>query len=121
MDGEPKLVPKVHPLSRPMEEGDPLELMALQVPGDPAEMARCVIEEFLQLGMPPNQVQGMFADPQYPALVSLARRLGMDRIEQLVQEAWTLFGAFRVRVQYAEPPTSEAPETVPLKNPFASK
>lgn len=117
MQEDGRYVPKVHPLTRPMEEGDPLELLACQVPGDPLEMARCVIEEFFQLGGTAEQLRAMFSSDEFPALKALSRRLGEDIIGRLIDQTAALYTRFRVRVEILDG-SDGSPEVVPLRNPF---
>ncbi len=124
MSDEPRWVPKVHPLSRPMAEEDPLELHGVLVDGDPVEMVRCVMEEFAAMGWQRPQLLRLFRDPEYPGLVQVARSLGWSTIEAIADDVTRRYGAFRIRVHYVAPPEEESPseaagpEVVPLRNPF---
>ncbi|MBI2133010.1 MAG: hypothetical protein HYT99_09480 [Candidatus Tectomicrobia bacterium] len=70
---------------------DPMELVAIPMPGDTAgaerEMARCLAEEFLRMGHTEEEVLGMFRDPFYAVLHNLCRSQGESEIRRIVAQA----------------------------------
>ncbi len=77
---------------KPAECGDPMELVGVALPAEPAEMARCLIEEYLLLGWDDRRIALLFGRPCYRATYGLAKALGEDRIGALIGEVraqWT--------------------------------
>jgi hypothetical protein len=110
-----RFVPKVHPASRPAEAEDPLLMEGRCVAGDPDLMLRCVVQEYAGLGWGAEQVLGLFADPDYPALGELQCRYGSaglrERVEGLLRPA--RLPTFRVSVWEA-PESGPEPEAIEL-------
>jgi hypothetical protein len=79
-------VPKVHPLSRPVEFDDPMELMANPVEGDPYVMLDCIVEEFAWMGYTTEEILALFDNPEYPVLNQLARFFGKEEVCRRVEE-----------------------------------
>ena len=68
------------------EDDDPMELQAISFPeGDPETQATTYIEEFLTMGMPPDDVLGIFCNPFYLGTHRLYQRLGKERIRELIE------------------------------------
>jgi hypothetical protein len=101
------LVPKVHPLDRAVEADDPLELMAEPVPGDPAVMLECLLQEFAGLGEDADDLLAMFRSPAYPLLNMLLAHYGEAELRRRVTDLLGRSGVFRVRETMAEDPDSE--------------
>ncbi len=77
---------------KPAERGDPMELVGVALPADAAEMARCLIEEYLLLGWDDRRIALLFERPCYRATYGLASALGEERIRALIGEVraqWT--------------------------------
>jgi hypothetical protein len=115
-----RLVPKVHPATRPVEEDDPMTLCAMPVMGDPDMMIRCLAEEYAWMGWTPDQILGLFRDPAYPALYALWQSCGEEGIRERVGAVTRLHRIFRFVGTVTEPPAQEEqsePELVELGLP----
>lgn len=77
---------------KPAECGDPMELVGVALPADPAEMARCLIEEYLLLGWDERRIGALFARPGYRATHGLYRTLGEERFRALIGEVFAQWG-----------------------------
>ena len=98
-----RLVPKVHPLDRLAEAEDPMELMAEPMPGDPAVMLECVLQEFAWMGWNREQLLSLFSNPGYPVLCQLREYFGDEEVERRVAALLTQWGTMRFRETIAEP------------------
>jgi hypothetical protein len=112
-----RFVPKVHPATREVEAEDPLELHATPMPGDPAVMLACLVQEYAWLGCNQEQIFALFRDPAYPALNALFDLYGArglrDRIESLVRETGVLQFSGSV-VEEPDPEDDDGDELVQL-------
>jgi hypothetical protein len=69
------------------EDDDPMELEAVVIPdGDLEEQARFMMEEFLGMGMPKEDVLDLFRNPFYLGTHRLYRMLGEEKIRRLSQD-----------------------------------
>jgi hypothetical protein len=110
-----RLVPKVHPATRPVEPGDPYSLHATAVTGDPELMLECLVHEYAGMGWNTDQVMALFGDPFYPALHALLRHHGADQIRSAVAAAMARRGIFRVSGTVRdEPDPDDEPELIEL-------
>lgn len=100
-------VPKVHPLTRPMEADDPLELIAQPAFGDPLLMLRCLLQEFLTLGWEPQALAGLLNDPGYPLLVALGRQVGQAEVRRCLDDLVARGAQLRVVEQIVDEPRDE--------------
>ncbi|MCC7484939.1 MAG: hypothetical protein IT529_08085 [Burkholderiales bacterium] len=74
---------------KPAEREDPMALVGVGLPaGDPAAMARCLIEEYLLLGWDERRIALLFARPAFRATHGLYRTLGEERIRALIGEVF---------------------------------
>lgn len=102
-DGEPdRMVPKVHPLTREIEQEDPMELIAMSVQGDPDVMLECMVQEFAGLGWNTEQLLMLFQSPDYPVLNQLLAALGESEVRRRVQIILGQVGIFQVTESIAE-------------------
>ncbi|MCA9133122.1 MAG: hypothetical protein KDA45_08200 [Planctomycetales bacterium] len=93
---QPQPTPKVHPASREMLPADPLEMHAVEVPGDPEFMLRLLVEEFARIGWGLEELMGLAGDPNYGAFHGLQKLYGEDELRQRVQEILSRCGVIRV-------------------------
>jgi hypothetical protein len=111
-----RLVPKVHPATRPVEPEDPLTLHATPVAGDPEVMLRCLVQEYAWMGWDLEQLLSLFRDPFYPALNALRHLYGdtglRERLDSILKET----GVFhcQVSVREEEEPAEPEPELIQL-------
>jgi hypothetical protein len=109
-----RLVPKVHPATRPVEPDDPFTLYAIPVPGDPEIMLDCLVQEYANMGWGVEQIVGLCRDPFYPALYRLWQLWGAERIQELVAERLRQSGASRFQVVIHEESSPAEPELFSL-------
>lgn len=107
MSSEAGHVPKVHPLSRPVEAEDPLELMASPVEGDPEIMLQAIVEEFAWLGFSTEELLGLFGNPNYPVLNHLAEHFGRDEVRRRIEARLGDTGIIRFTEVIADDPLPE--------------
>lgn len=113
------LAPKVHPLTRPAEAEDPMEVVANPVPGDPDYMLDCMVEELAWAGLGMDEVLALFDDPGYPVLNQLLEHFGRDAVYDRVWELFAVRNAFRVTAVVEETPdpdleSDDGPELIQL-------
>lgn len=71
------------------EQEDPLELRGVEIPaGNLEHQARVIMEEYLMMGTPREQVLHLFENPFFSGTHDLFRRLGRERIVRLLEETW---------------------------------
>ena len=92
------------------ESDDPMELQGIWIDGDPNYMLDCVVEEYLRLGWPPEQILRLFESPSYPVLHQMLRARGGEALRARIQQIAKRCGVFRFRT--SEPP--EDPELVTI-------
>jgi hypothetical protein len=110
--------PKVHPLSRPAEVEDPLELVAQPVSGDPRVMLEGILQEFIWMGWQEAELLRLFHDPAYPMLNELCQYYGPDEIQRQIASLLARSGVLRFHETIAEPdPEDEEPELVQITIP----
>lgn len=99
-----RLVPKLHPLARPVEPEDPLILNATSVAGDPDLMIRAVVQEYAWLGWSADEIISLFRDPFFPVLHSLWQTLGDTELRNRIASFVETFGVFRFQSTMVESP-----------------
>ncbi len=104
MATDERLVPKVHPATRPAEPEDPLSLHAISLEGDPELMLQCVVQEYAWMGWDAEQILGLFRDPFYPALRELWDRYGEGNLRERIVALLHRTGIFHVQVTICEEP-----------------
>jgi hypothetical protein len=97
-------VAKVHPASREMLPDDPLELHALEVPGDPGVMLRVLVEEFARMGCDREQILSLCRNPFYAGLHGLWQQFGEDGLSRRVAAILARSRPWRVSVRESPPP-----------------
>lgn len=75
-------VPKVHPATRAVEPDDPMNLYAVEVPGDPELMLRLLVEEYARMGFGLDALLSLFRDPFYVAAHGLWLHYGEDELKR---------------------------------------
>jgi hypothetical protein len=111
-----RLVPKIHPATRGVEAGDPMELQATALAGDPEVMLECLIQEYVWMGWDREHIVALFHSPFYPALNALLEHYGEYGIQARVGAVLGRMGLFRVSGTVREEPETEVdePELIPL-------
>jgi hypothetical protein len=99
-----RYVPKVHPVTRPVEPDDPMSLHATPAPGDPEVMLRCLVQEYAWMGWGGEQILALFRDPCYPALHGLFHLYGEDGLRERLAALLGQIGVFRFRESVSDSP-----------------
>ncbi len=81
------------------ESDDPMELVMSYLPGDPEVMARCVIEEYVLMGLTEEELLNLFRQPIYQ-LHRLYQERGEAWVRSLIQDALDKTGCLRVSVKH---------------------
>ncbi len=114
-------VPKVHPITRPVEPDDPLTLHATPVAGDPEVMLRCLVQEYAWMGWDAEQILNLFRDPNYPVLHDLLRIYSENGIRERIAAVLEQTGVFccEATVQEEPEPLEDEPGLIQLgiRNP----
>jgi len=64
---------------KPFEDDDPMELVGGGVPeGDVREMAECLVEEFVRMGIGDEELFALFKSPFYTATHRIYREIGEE-------------------------------------------
>ncbi len=74
------------------EDDDPMELVGVALPdGDPDELARSIVEEFIRMGLSDPELLGLFHDPFYAGPHAIWRSRGDEYVRGLIhcgRERW---------------------------------
>ncbi len=75
------------------EHDDPMELVSFALPqgdeGMEREMARCLADEFIRMGISDDELLGMFRNPFYSVLHGLYQSMGEAAVKDFIAEART--------------------------------
>lgn len=79
---------------------DPMELVGLMLP-DPSgdglnEMAKCIIEEFIQMGFDDDEIMRLFRNPYFVATSMIRREKGEDFVTNLIAETRKKWGYWKL-------------------------
>lgn len=97
--------PKVHPATREMLPDDPLNLHAVQVPGDPAVMLQVLVEEFARMGWNLENIRELAGNPFYQAVHGLWQHYGDEEFCRRVGEILSRCGV--MRTTFCEVPSED--------------
>ncbi|MAG36399.1 MAG: hypothetical protein CL878_09165 [Dehalococcoidia bacterium] len=91
---------------------DPFDLMGTPVPPEAGhdslgEMARCFIEEYLQMGWPDEAILKLFGKPKYRGPNAVYRQRGEAYVRQLIVQEKTKHAALMDRL-FGEKASEEA-------------
>ena len=98
-------VPKVHPATRPVEPDDPMNLYAVEVPGDPELMLRLLVEEYARMGWGLDALVGLFRDPFYVAAHGLWLHYGEEELKQRLSGQLKRVRVVRTKITTTVPPS----------------
>lgn len=98
-------VPKVHPATRPVEPEDPMNLFAVEVPGDPELMLRLLVEEYARMGWGFEALVDLFRDPFYVAAHGLWLHFGEEELRRRLAAMLGRVGVVRTRTTTIAPPS----------------
>jgi hypothetical protein len=96
-------VPKVHPASREALPDDPLEMQAIEIPGNRDLMLRLLVEEYARVGWGMEAMMQMAADPNYTAFYGLRQSLGEEELRRRVHDIVSRCGVIRIKTTESEP------------------
>lgn len=96
-------VPKVHPATRPVELDDPMNLFAVEVPGDPELMLRLLVEEYARMGWGLDALLGLFRDPFYVAAHGLWLHFGEEELRRRLTAMLRRVGVVRTKTTTSAP------------------
>ena len=100
-------VPKLHPATRPVEPEDPMNLFAVEVPGDPELMLRMLVEEYARIGWGLEELLRLFRDPFYVAAHGLWLHYGEDELRRRLTALLSRVGVLRVKTTVSSPPAEQ--------------
>ena len=93
-----------------VEPDDPMELIGIGVPdGDPDLVARCLVEEFVRLGVSDARLMTLFRNPFFAGAHALYRLRGEAYVEALIAEVRRQWGYPRYTVVHPSAPEIAAP------------
>jgi len=87
---------KVHPATREILPGDPMEMQAFEVPGDTELMMRLLIEEYARMGFDVESIMQLARDPNYQGFHGLFRLYGEEELRRRISEILARTGVMRV-------------------------
>lgn len=111
-------VPKVHPATRPVEPDDPMNLYAVEVPGDPELMLRLLVEEYARMGWGLDALVDLFRDPFYVASHGLWLHYGEEELKRRLTALLGRVGVVRTKTTTSVPPSERL---VQIDLPAAAK
>lgn len=111
-------VPKVHPATRAVEPEDPMNLFAVEVPGDPQLMLRLLVEEYARMGWGLEEQLRLFRDPFYVAAHGLWLHYGEDGLRSQLTDLLRRVAVVRVKATVSSP---HAQELVQINRSSATK
>ncbi len=97
------LVPKVHPATREVLPDDPMNLHAMEVPGNTALMLRLLVEEYARMGSDLESIMQLARDPFYQAFHGLLQLYGEEELRRRITAVLGRIGVTRVRTTDTEP------------------
>lgn len=92
-----------HPKDRPAEPEDPFQMMAGGVPGDPALMFDCLVEEYARMGYGADALLALFENPEFVATHGLRGLFGPEGTRERVEGVLARCGVIRIRATVAPP------------------
>ncbi len=96
------LAPKVHPASREILPDDPMNLHAMEVPGDTELMLRLLVEEYARMGWNLESLIALARDPFYQAFHGLSQLYGEEDLRRRIAEILGRIGVTRVTTVEAQ-------------------
>jgi hypothetical protein len=100
-------VSKIHPATREMLPEDPMEMHAVEVPGDPVLMLRLLVEEYGRMGFDAAAIMRLARDPNYQAFHGLLKFFGETELSTRVSDILSRCGIMRVTTREAPLPPTE--------------
>lgn len=114
-DDAAQVGPKTHPADREWMPDDPIDMHAVELPGDPEVMLALMVEEYLRLGFDTNAILSLAQDPNYRAFHELYVAFGAEGFSERMMGIVERTGVMRFAA--TEHPVSDCcdvPEVIPL-------
>ncbi len=87
--------PLPHGREKDPDPDDPMSLQGVGgLPGDPALMARCIVEEYARMGATRDAILALFTDPEFHTHRLLVEH-GEEWVRRIVDETLARIGTFR--------------------------
>lgn len=100
---------EVHPARREVLPGDPMELHAVEIPGDADRLLRVLVEEYARMGWDEEAILGLARRPFFRGFHEFLRRHGEAELRRRVRGILARTGVTRVRVERAANPGDSNP------------
>ena len=100
-----------HPGDRGWEPEDPMQLSGTAIPGDPAIMLHCVVEEYARMGWGVDQIVRLFDTPFYQGTYGLGRSLSNDVVRRMIEDIVSQSGVMRFRTTLGGSEEPDEPES----------
>ena len=82
------------------DDDDPMELVGVALPdGDPDELARSIVEEFIRMGLSDQELLHLFHDPFYAGPHTVWRDRGDAYVQDLIADGRQRWGYPRFTTQ----------------------
>ncbi len=91
----PKPTPKIHPATREILPEDPMELFAMEIPGDSNFMLQLLVEEYARMGWGLDELMRLARDPNYRSFHGLYQRFGEDSLRDRMSAILSRCGVIR--------------------------
>ncbi|MCA9181270.1 MAG: hypothetical protein KDA51_07445 [Planctomycetales bacterium] len=91
----PKPTPKIHPATREILPEDPMEMFAMEIPGDPTFMLQLLVEEYARMGWGLEDLMRLARDPNYSSFHGLFQRFGEDKLRKRMSTILSRCGVIR--------------------------
>lgn len=77
------------------EDEDPFEFVGVRYPADPEVdsdevMARCFVEEYALMGVPPERISQLFLSPFFAATHAILERRGAGFVDGIVKDVFRI-------------------------------
>lgn len=99
----PNATPKIHPASREMLPADPMEMTAVEIPGDANLMLQLLVEEYARIGWGLDDLMRLARDPNYTAFYGLLQLFGEDEVRSRISHILSRCGVMRFTASEAQP------------------
>lgn len=90
-----------HPGKRAWEPADPMQLSGHGIPGDPAIMFSCLVEEYARMGWGAARIAQLFDSPFYQGTFDLGRTMSKADLLAAIEKIVSQTGVLRFRTTYA--------------------
>lgn len=92
---QPNPTPKIHPATREILPEDPMEMFAMEIPGDPNFMLQLLVEEYARMGWGLEDLMRLAQDPNYSSFHGLFQRFGEEKLRERMSTILSRCGVIR--------------------------